>query len=165
MLFSTCQENCLTPLQFSKEINRMKVLFRTENVAKRFFRFAMSDINRFFEYDSNQIQPSLHSQYYVIAPNEWQGPSPRLNTWATQLRRNIASVASRWRQFVRLDRPGNRTSRPISIRLNTELTDAVLILYSTLERIVVVHYSCCNVHIPWLLILPINHVWQVFVTQ
>ena len=88
----------------------MKVLFRTENVAKRFFRFSMSDINRFFEYDSNQIQPSLHSQYYVIAPNEWWGASPRRNTWATQLRRNIASVASRWRQFVRFDRPGNRTS-------------------------------------------------------
>ena len=31
--------------------------------------------------------------------NEWRGPTPRLiapSAWATQLRRNVAAVASRW---------------------------------------------------------------------
>ena len=28
--------------------------------------------------------------------NEWRGPTSRLSAWATQLRRNVATVASRW---------------------------------------------------------------------
>ena len=46
----------------------------------------------------------------VIVPkrgNEWRDPTTRLSAWATQLRRNVAAVASRWPQCVRLDRPGN----------------------------------------------------------
>ena len=42
--------------------------------------------------------------------NEWRGPSARVRAWATQLQRNAAVVANRWRHR-RLDRPGNRTSR------------------------------------------------------
>ena len=38
---------------------------------------------------------SLYSRYYAEACNEWWGPSPRLSAWTTQLRRNIAAVASR----------------------------------------------------------------------
>ena len=34
------------------------------------------------------------------ATNEWRGPTPPLSAWATQLRRNIAAVASRWRHVV-----------------------------------------------------------------
>ena len=39
--------------------------------------------------------------------SEWRGPTPRLNAWTTQLRRNVAAVASRWLLCVRFDRPGN----------------------------------------------------------
>ena len=36
---------------------------------------------------------------------EQRDPSPRLNAWTTQLRRNIAAVARRWRRCARFDRP------------------------------------------------------------
>ena len=39
--------------------------------------------------------------------SEWRGPTPRLSAWATQVRRNVAAVASRWLDCVRFDRPGN----------------------------------------------------------
>ena len=55
----------------------------------------------------NQIKSSLYSPYYAEACNELRGPSPRLSAWATQLRRNVATVAGRWRHCVRFDRPGN----------------------------------------------------------
>ena len=42
-----------------------------------------------------KMKPSLHSPYYAEACNEWQGPSPRLGARATQLRRNVAALASR----------------------------------------------------------------------
>ena len=47
---------------------------------------------------------------FVVVPkrgSEWQGPTPRLSAWATQLQRNVVAVASRWLHCVRLDRPGN----------------------------------------------------------
>ena len=39
---------------------------------------------------------NLHylERYYAEACNEWRGPSPRLSGRATQLRRNIATVAT-----------------------------------------------------------------------
>ena len=55
---------------------------------------------------SIQIKSSLHSPYYAEACNELRGPSPRLSAWATQLRRNVATVASRWRHCVDLTGPG-----------------------------------------------------------
>ena len=39
---------------------------------------------------------SLYSRYYAEACNEWRRPSPRLSAWTTQLRRNVAVVASHW---------------------------------------------------------------------
>ena len=33
--------------------------------------------------------------------NEWRGPTPRLSAWTTQVRRNVAAVASRWLHCVR----------------------------------------------------------------
>ena len=71
-----------------------------------------------------QIKSSLYSPYYAEACNELRGPSPRLSAWATQLRRNVATVASRWRHCVDLTGPGiePQTSRTDSVRLATELT-------------------------------------------
>ena len=44
-----------------------------------------------------KIKSSLYSRYYVKACNDWRGPTTRLSVWATQLRRNVAAVASRQR--------------------------------------------------------------------
>ena len=73
----------------------------------------------------SKIKSSLYMCYYAEACNEWRGSSPRLSAWAAQLRRNVASVASRWRHCIRFDRPGIElwTSRTDSVRLTTELTD------------------------------------------
>ena len=72
----------------------------------------------------NQIKSSLYSPYYAEACNELRGPSPRLSAWATQLRRSVATMASRWRHCVDLTGPGiePQTSRTDSVRLATELT-------------------------------------------
>ena len=71
-----------------------------------------------------QIKSSLYSPYYAEACNELRGPFPRLSAWATQLRRNVATVASRWRHCADLTGPGiePQTSRTDSVRLATELT-------------------------------------------
>ena len=58
----------------------------------------------------HKIYLRLFSRYYVEACNEWRDPSPRLNTWTTQIRRNIAAVTSRWRHCIRFDRPRNQTA-------------------------------------------------------
>ena len=73
---------------------------------------------------SNQIKSSLYSPYYAEACNELRGPFPRLSAWATQLRRNVATVASRWRHCADLTGPGiePQTSRTDSVRFATELT-------------------------------------------
>ena len=71
-----------------------------------------------------KIKSSLYSPYYAEACNELRGPSPRLSAWATQLRRNVATVASRWRHCVDLTGPGiePQTSRTDSVRFATEPT-------------------------------------------
>ena len=51
----------------------------------------------------------MYSRHYVEACNEWLGPPSRLSVWATQLRKNDAAVASRWRHCDRFNRPGNRS--------------------------------------------------------
>ena len=68
----------------------------------------------------SEIKSSSYSRYYAEACNEQRGPSPRLSAWATQLQRNDAAVASRWRQCVRFDHSANRTqdSRTDSNALN-----------------------------------------------
>ena len=72
----------------------------------------------------DQIKSSLYSPYYAEACNELRDPSPLLSAWATQLRRNVATVASRWRHCVNLTGPGvePQTSRTDSVRFATELT-------------------------------------------
>ena len=57
----------------------------------------------------SKIKSSLNLRYYVEACNEWRDPPPPLSAWTTQLRRNVASMASRWRRCVRFDRSGKRT--------------------------------------------------------
>ena len=86
-----------------------------------------------------QIKSSLYSPYYAEAFNELRGPPLRLSAWATQLRRNVATVASRcsgessrctsqrWRETSHCDDltgPGiePQTYRTDSARLTTELT-------------------------------------------
>ena len=67
--------------------------------------------------------------------DEWRGPSPRRSAWATQLRRNVAAVASRWRHCADLTGPGiePQTSHTNSVRLATELTAGVLICLRSLK--------------------------------
>ena len=68
-----------------------------------------------------QIKPSLYSRHYAEACNEWRDPSPRHNAWATQLRRNVAAVASRCADLTGLGIEP-QTSRTESVRLATKLT-------------------------------------------
>ena len=79
----------------------------------------------------SKIKSSLYSPYYAEACNELRGPFPRLSAWATQLRRNVATVASRWRHCVDLIGPGiePQTSRTDSMRFATELTAGLYIFH------------------------------------
>ena len=76
-----------------------------------------------------QIKSSLYPPYYAEAYNEWRGPYPPRSTWATQLPRNVAAVASRWRHYANLTGPGieHQTSRTESVSQATELKAGVLI--------------------------------------
>ena len=53
----------------------------------------------------NQIFIIANSRYYAEACNAWRSPSPRLSAGATQLQRNVAAMASRWRHCVDLTDP------------------------------------------------------------
>ena len=77
-----------------------------------------------FKVKSFKSKSSLYSPHYAEACNELRGPSPRLSAWATQLRRNVATVASRWRHCADLTGSGiePQTSRTDNVRLATELT-------------------------------------------
>ena len=55
---------------------------------------------------TKKLFASLYSRYYAEACNKWWGPSPWHSARVTQLRRNIAMVASRWQQYVRFDGVG-----------------------------------------------------------
>ena len=60
----------------------------------------------------------------VLCRSEWRGSSPLLSAWATQLRRNFTTVASRWRHRADLTGPRiePKTSHTDGVRLTTELT-------------------------------------------
>ena len=70
------------------------------------------------------LEPPLAPHFPRLWCNELRGPSPWLSAWATQLRRNVAAVASRWRHCADLTGPGiePQTYRTESVRLTTELT-------------------------------------------
>ena len=67
---------------------------------------------------------ALYQNQKIKGCNEWRGPTPLLSAWATQLRRNFTTVASRWRHCANLTGPGmkSQTSRTNGVRLTTELT-------------------------------------------
>ena len=96
----------------------------------------------FSEIIKSKIKSSLYSPYYTAACNELRGPSPRLTTWATQLRRNVATVASRWRHCVDLTSPGiePQTFRTASVHLATELTAG----FSEIITIINQFLLCCK---------------------
>ena len=82
-------------------------------VSRSFLKYGVSAVamaahNFFFNIKSN-----LHCTRFIKLPavpqhgSEWWGPTPRLSAWATQVRRNVTVVASRWLHYVRFDRPGN----------------------------------------------------------
>ena len=48
----------------------------------------------------HKFKSSLYLRYYAEAYNKWQDPTSQLSTWATQLQRNVAVVASRLRLCV-----------------------------------------------------------------
>ena len=56
--------------------------------------------------DLIKIKSWLYSWYYAEACNESPDPSPRRRAWATQLRRNVVAVASRWQHCADLTEPG-----------------------------------------------------------
>ena len=83
-----------------------------------------------------KIKSSLYSPYYAEACNELRCSSPRLSARATQLRRIVATVASRWRHCVDLTVLGiePQTSRTDSVRLATELTASLSIMKVTNKK-------------------------------
>ena len=77
-------------------------------------------------YSNNAVQKiksSLYSPYYAQACNEWRNPPPRRTAWATQLRTNVATVASRWRHCDDLADLAieSQTPRTDKVGLATEL--------------------------------------------
>ena len=83
-----------------------------------------------------QIKSSLYSPYYAEAYNEWRGPSLRHCAWAAQLRRNVATMASRWRHCADLIGSGieHRTSRANSVCLATELMAGSKLFYLLISK-------------------------------
>ena len=110
----------------------MKVDYKKSVVGVAFMHIIVNFMKVGFELKSAymlQLKSSLHSRYYAEEYNEWRGPSPRRSAWATQLRRNVAAVASRWRHCADLTGPGiePQISRTESVRLAVKLTAGVLI--------------------------------------
>ena len=72
---------------------------------------------------AQKIKTSLYSPYYAQACNEWRGSLPWRSPWATQLRTNVATMASRWRHCDDLADPAIEplTSRTDRVGLATEL--------------------------------------------
>ena len=72
---------------------------------------------------AQKIKSSLYSRYYAQARNEWRSPPTRRSAWATQLRTNVATVASRWRHCDDLADHAiePHTSRTDRVGLATEL--------------------------------------------
>ena len=87
----------------------------------------MQQARRPLEPHANRV---LNQKIFIVlalprrSVNEWRGPSPLLCAWAAQLRKNIATAASRVRLCADLSDPGieHQTSRTVSVRLTTELT-------------------------------------------
>ena len=99
----------------------MKVDYKKSVIGVAFKHIIVSFMKVGFELRSAntlQIKFSLYSRYYAKGYNEWRGRSPRCSAWATQLRKNVAAVASRWRHCAALTGPEiePQTSRTESVR-------------------------------------------------
>ena len=72
---------------------------------------------------AQKVKSSLYSRYYAQACKEWWSPPPRRSAWATQLRTNVATVASCWFHRDDLTDPAiePHTSRTDRVGLATEL--------------------------------------------
>ena len=120
-----------------------------QNYRKKQFTVVFNSVPE-IESESNlkkKIKSSLYSPYYAEACNELRGPSPRLSAWATQLRRSVATVASRWRHCADLTGPGiePQTSRTDSVRFATELTAGAVKTHTTTQsRKRHCFPACCN---------------------
>ena len=91
VLFSSSRDKSIKKWDMSKKtvIKVRKVLMQLDYIKK------------------NQI--FIISRYYAEMCNEWLGLSLLLSACEPQLRKNVATMASRWRYCVRFDRPWNRT--------------------------------------------------------
>ena len=76
-------------------------------VSRSFFKYGVSAVaimaahNFFFLIKSN-LHCTRFIKLAVVSKHgsEWRGPTPSLSAWATQVRRNVAAVASRWLHCV-----------------------------------------------------------------
>ena len=84
-------------------------------------------ITQQFLLDYQKIKSNLRYTCGITPKRVTNGPSYRLST-TTQLRKNVAAVASRWRHCAHLTGPGCelQTSRTDSIVSTTELTGLAL---------------------------------------
>ena len=81
-------------------------------VSRSFLKYGVSAVamaaQKFFLIKSNlHCTPFIKLAAVPKRGSEWRGPTPRLRAWATQVRRNVAAMASRWLHCVRFDRPEN----------------------------------------------------------
>ena len=122
--------------------------------------------------EEDKIKFSLYSRYYSEECNEWRGPSPQLSAWATQLRRNVAAVASRWRHCVRFDRYGNRIPdlphrlrcsrfKIRAIRLTARETRDIMNSVIGLSNIVSVDFSPFFILLNWFLTERTVNCWSL----
>ena len=96
----------------------VEILYLRESILLFLMRLCARQIAKCF---LKKIKSSLYSRYYAEACNEWRGPSPQLSAWASQLRRNVAAVASRWRFCARFTGMG--------IEPQTSLTDSYVPIF------------------------------------
>ena len=82
-------------------------------VSRSFLKHGVSAVAMAARNSFLKIKSSLYDTCFIklaAVPkrdSEWRGPTPRFSAWATQVRRNITAVASRWLHYDRFDRPGN----------------------------------------------------------
>ena len=94
------------------------------------------------------FKSNLHYTRRITPKRVTSGGAQLRGSWATQLRRNVTAVASRWRHCADLTGPGiePQTFRTESVRLATELTAGVLIclcsLKCFLEQSSIIIFTC-----------------------
>ena len=77
-----------------------------------------------FNLKQNEIDKSKNKIFITLAVlhrsmQQWRDPSPRLSSWTTQLRRNVAAVAGRWQNCVWFESQRIEPRPPASIAIAT----------------------------------------------